>query len=190
MSGRVITWIDESTGNIMANWVTSCPGIYTVVVRVYRAPTADDLIPGFYGEVIAAIEAPSSAISPPASAPINLGLWLATDGPLEVRRGGTVGPFSVEVVAMLAETTFEMGNGDVVVCGGGGVAIVDVDTVDQGPCGYTYRQALVEGSEIVIGGRWEITYSTSLGDGVLADINTSSTVEYSTYEIQTVGQSG
>lgn len=183
----MITWLDVTTGDIMANWETSCPGVFNLEERVFRKPTPDDLIPGFYGALLARIEAPPSVISPPDAAPINLGLWLATGEPTVLSESGSIGPYSVSVDAAVVETTFDMGNGDVVTCEGSGVEIVDPDVVEEGPCGYTYREALAEGASIRITSSWDVSYATSLGGGTLPGITTDSVIPYETYEIQTVG---
>jgi len=175
------------SGDVMGRWQVSCPGQLVVEERRMRAATTDDLIPGFYGAVLARLEPPVSAINPPERAPINLGLWLATEGPVEVVESGVVGPFRVSVRARLVETVFDMGDGTVVSCDGGGEPIVDLDVVEQGPCGHTYTADLDAGAVIAMRGRWEISYDTSIGSGVLPDLDTESSVPYETYEIQTVG---
>jgi hypothetical protein len=186
-TGQIDTWIDPATGDIMADWQFSCPGVLVIEPRRMRAATPADLIPGFYGSVLARIQPPVSAISPPDRAPFNLGLWLATDGPTEIVESGPVGPFTVSVIATLADTTFDMGDGTVVACPGGGVPISDLDTIDEGPCGHTYTEDLPDGAAIAMQGRWEIRYETTIGSGNLGDIHTESALPYETYEIQTVG---
>lgn len=130
-----------------------------------RARTPGDLIPGFYGTVIAQIQPPISAINPPDRAPINLGLWLATEGPTQIVESGPIGPFNASVTARLAETTFDMADGTVVRCQGGGVAIADLDTIEEGPCGHNFTADLDDGAHIAMQGRWEVSYVTSIGSG-------------------------
>ncbi|WP_231106574.1 hypothetical protein, partial [Streptobacillus moniliformis] len=43
------------------------------------------------------------------------------------------------VTARYESTTWEFGNGDSLTCPGLGTPIVDLETADAGPCGYTYR---------------------------------------------------
>lgn len=187
ITGDVITWIDDTTGNIMATWVESCPGIYTPSERVYRAPTPDDLIPGVYGEVIAQISPPVSDVNPPDRAPVNLGLWLATAGPEVISETEPVGPFTVTVTATLRYTWFDMGNDDVIRCDGLGEPISDLDTLEPGPCGYTYADLIEEGAHLGMRAQWDIEYFTSIGDGTLPPIYTESATPYTVFEIQTVG---
>ena len=76
--------------------------------------------------------------APEAGGIVHLGMWLAVRAeaptPVRVEAGGHW------AVASLTprSTTWSLGNGDVVSCDGLGEPIADPDTVDQGPCGYTY----------------------------------------------------
>lgn len=188
IGGRINTWIDPVTGNIMAEWATGCPGILVLEVRVYRAPHPGDLIPGIYGEVLRSIAPPANNISPPDSSPVNLGLWLAVAEPHVVSRSGTVGPFDVTVTATLAETVFEMSDGAVIRCPGGGVPIADLDAVEPGPCGHVFHETDLDGS-IAVSSTWSVTYETTIGNGTIPDVHTSATFPYCVYQIQTVGGS-
>ena len=185
IGGRISTWLDPVTGNIMANWATQCPGVLVLEPRVLRAPTPADLIPGVYGEVLVRITPPVSSINPPERAPVGLGLWLAVDEPHTIEVTRPVGPFTVTVRADLADTVYEMADGTVITCAGGGVPIDDLDTVEPGPCGHVHTE-LIDGT-ITIAATWHVSYQTSIGDGVLPPITTETDVPYCTYEIQTVG---
>jgi hypothetical protein len=188
IGGRVSTWVHPVTGNIMANWATECPGVLDLEPRVYRAPTPADLIPGVYGAVLVQITPPMSSISPPARAPVGLGLWLAVDEPHQIVESRRVGPFTVTVRAVVAGTSYEMADGVVIACPGGGVPIGDLDTVHQGPCGHVHDRVIDAGT-VTITATWAISYETTIGDGVLPSITTTAVSPYCTYEIQTVGGS-
>ena len=186
IGGRVATWLHPVTGNIMANWATQCPGVLDLEPRVLRRATPADLIPGVYGEVIVQIVPPVSSINPPERAPVGLGLWLAVEEPHEIAVTRPVGPFTVTVRAALATTTFELADGEVVICAGGGVPIDDLATTEPGPCGYVHTE-LIEQGDVRITAAWRLSYETTIGNGVLPPITTSATKTYCTYEIQTVG---
>lgn len=81
-----------------------------------------------------------------------------------------------------------MGNGDVVTCDGTGVAIVDTDTLDKGPCGYTYRASSPgdDAYTMTVTATWNVSYRSSAGSG---GVDRSISVDYDVDEIQTVGVS-
>ena len=143
------------------------------------------------------IQAPRSAINPPSEVPVNLGLWLAVDDTEPIVAEGRLGPLWARGTATLASTTFDPGNGDSpVTCTGGGSPLPasEQDTVDEGPCGYTYTSLDdVRGDlAITLTTHWEVTWETSGGDtsgGPVETLSLSSTVPYDVYEIQTVGGS-
>ena len=84
-----------------------------------------------------------------------------------------------------------MGNGDVVRCDGPGVAIVDTDTLDEGPCGYTYRRSSPEDDPYTMSvtATWLVTYQSSAGSGSAGSIDRTLSVDYDVDEIQTIGVS-
>ena len=102
---------------------------------------------------------------------VNIGLWLAVADPGQVSITASVGPVWATVTARYERTVWEMGNGDWVECAGLGTPIVDWDTVEQGPCGYTYRWPSAPkftGTDDLayhasVTGHWVITYATSSG---------------------------
>ena len=106
--------------------------------------TVQDAIDDAVDRARRAAPSPTLDMNPPPDVGgiVNLGLWLALagQGPVTVR--AEAGPHWAEATATLASTTWDMGNGDVVTCDGPGVPIVDTDTLDEGPCGYTYRRVV------------------------------------------------
>ena len=99
------------------------------------------------------------------------------------------GPHWAEATVTLASTRWDLGNGDVVECEGPGTPIVDLDTPEQGPCGYTYRRSSPEDAPYQLGvtATWAVTYRSSGGSGAAGTIGRTVTVDYDVDEIQTVG---
>lgn len=148
-----------------------------------------------HDRVVERILAPVADLSPVGPGYVNLGMWLATQEPEEnpvVARAATTNTWA-EVTAVLATTTFDMGNGDVITCTGVGDPIPDwaVDSVEQSPeCGYTFRDVDGDGA-VTITATWTITYELSDGrTGSRPDVVLSTTVPYEVREIQTVGVGG
>jgi hypothetical protein len=138
------------------------------------------------------IELPTPDINPATRAAVNLGLWLAVTqaGPYVAR--AELGPTVwAETTATLDHTTFELGNGDIVTCDGFGTPIPDHanDSIEQGPCGYTYTEADDVGdTTITVTSTWTITWALSDGrTGTQPDITVATAIPYEVYEIQTVG---
>ena len=137
---------------------------------------------------------------PPRSV-VNIGLWLAVADPGQVSITASVGPVWATVTARYQTTTWNLGNGDSVVCEGLGTPIVDKSTEDQGPCGYTYRWPSAPkftGTDDLayhasVNGHWAITYATSTGAaGTLPAVDRTTAFLYQVREIQTVrvGENG
>jgi len=166
-------------------------------VWVADAVDVDALIASAHRSVTARVPDPSMNMNPdPAvGGVVNIGLWLAVADPGLVSITASVGPVWATVTARYRGTTWSMGNGEVVVCEGLGTPIVDVNTADQGPCGYTYRWPSAprfSGTDDLayhdsVTGHWMVTYATSTGrSGTLAPIDRSTQFSYRVREIQTV----
>ena len=69
------------------------------------------------------------AVNPPGRVPAQLGMWLAIDDPGPVTATAYIGDFvwSRTTTARIVGTSFEMGNGDRVDCGGVGTPIPRLD---------------------------------------------------------------
>jgi len=78
--------------------------------------------------------------SPQAGGIVNLGWWLSLAGQDLVTVRAEAGSLWAEATVTSASTSWDMGNGEVVECDGPGEAIVDTETLDEGPCGYTSRR--------------------------------------------------
>lgn len=138
------------------------------------------------------IDVPTPTLNPPDRTAIMLGMWLSVDdvGPVVAR--ADLGPLWAETTAALASTTFDPGNGDApITCSGFGTPIPDsaLDSVDEGPCGYTFAELPAGGdTTFTITATWAVTWRLSDGrTGREADIVVSTDVPYEVYEIQTVG---
>ena len=141
------------------------------------------------------VYAPLPALSPTVRGVVNLGMWLAVEEPAEnpvVARASASATTWAETRATLESTTFDFGNGDVVVCAGVGDPIPESakESIEPSPtCGYTVR---APGTlSITITSTWDVVSSTSEGYvEEQTDIVLSTVVTYDVIEIQTVGTSG
>lgn len=132
---------------------------------------------------------------PAEGAFVNFGLWLAVDDPGAVSATAEAGPVWVTITATYDGTTWDMGNGDAFKCDGLGTPIVDLDTDEQGPCGYTYAQPSAPkytGAGLAYAasatGTWSIAWVDYTGaTGTLAALERTAQFDYQVREIQTVG---
>jgi len=173
-----------------------------VPVRWVTVTVAPDPVAELSDEVLSATSTKAlvplpSAVNPPERAAANLGLWLAVD---PSRASATVRAelspsVWMETAATLVSTRWSMGNGDVVVCDGGGTPIPDSsrNEVEQSPtCGYTYTSVDDLGPlTISVTGVYEVSWVASNGvTGTFPAITTNpNAIPYEMYEIQTVGGS-
>ncbi|MEO1055871.1 MAG: hypothetical protein AAFY28_03060 [Actinomycetota bacterium] len=158
-----------------------------------------DLLPDAEQAARARLQVPSPNINPdPALGGfVNLGLWFAVEEPNPdpvVARAELSGVWA-EASGTLRGIEVDPGTGDpVVVCDGVGVPIEAVDpsleSVEQGPCGYTYTQSSPEDSpfQMTVTNVYDLTWRTSDGrSGSLGEARRSVTFGYDVDEIQTVG---
>jgi hypothetical protein len=152
------------------------------------------VIDAAYASAQAQIPTPAIDISPsPAVGGIvNVGMWLAVGDPGQVNAFASVGPVWASITARFTGTTWDMGNGDVVTCDGLGTPYAPgSNTLDAGPCGYTYEQASlgVAPYHVVVSGHWDVSLATSSGRAeALTPIDMSLEFDYDVDEIQTVGE--
>ncbi len=170
-----------------------CPDGSQGFVWIDTSITVRDVIDDAVDRAKRAVPAPSLDLSPSPEAGgiVNLGLWLALSGQDPVTVRAEAGSLWAEATVTLASTRWDMGNGDVVTCDGPGVPIVDPDTMEQGPCGYTYRQSSPEDDPYVLSvtATWAVTYRSSGGSGSSGAVDRTLSVDYDVDEIQTVGVS-
>ena len=169
-----------------------CPdGAASGFTWVDTTVTVQDAIDDAVDRARRAVPSPTLDISPPPEVGgiVNLGLWLALTGQDPVTVRAEAGPHWAEATVTLASTSWDMGNGDVVVCDGPGVAIVDVDDPGEGPCGYTYRASSPDDHpfELSVTATWDVTYRSSGPSGAAGSIDRTLTVDYDVDEIQTIG---
>lgn len=190
----------ERNGQQEAAYTRRCDGEEPVLVMVPRV-SVEDVRRRALQRVTQQLPSPSMDMSPAPEIGgyVNFGMWLAVADPGPVSITAQVGPVWATVTATYVSTTWDMGNGDVVECDGVGTPIVDPDTMEQGPCGYTYRWASTPEAtgadglayHVTVTGHWEITYQTSTGtSGSLAPLTRTTTFTYQVREIQTVRVAG
>jgi len=171
----------------------TCPGRDAEYSWVDTSITVQDVIDDAVGRASRAVPGPSLELSPSPEAGgiVNLGLWLSLAGQDPVTVRAEAGSLWAEATVTLASTSWDMGNGDVVECDGPGEAIVDTETLDEGPCGYTYRQSSPDEDPYVLSvtATWQITYRSSGGSGSTGTLDRTLSVDYDVDEIQTIGVS-
>ena len=132
---------------------------------------------------------------PAAGGYVNLGLWLAITDPGGRSVTASVGPVWVTVTASLDSITWDMGNRDSVICDDLGTPIIDLDTTEQGACGYTYRNPSAPqytGDGLAyhasVTSAWSISWVDYIGaTGALEPMYRTTPFDYQVREIQTVG---
>jgi hypothetical protein len=188
--GVVRVFPDGRTEQVFAR---ECPDGVGGFTWVDTSITVDDVIDDAVDRARRSIPAPTLDLSPSpeAGGVVNLGLWLALAGQDPVTVRAEAGSLWAEATVTLASTSWDMGNGDTVACDGPGTPIVDADTLDQGPCGYTYRRSSPDDAPftITVTTTWAVTYRSSGGSGSVGSVNRAVSVVYDVDEIQTLGVS-
>jgi hypothetical protein len=189
-AGSFATFPDGRTEQVFAR---ECPDGVGGFTWVDTSITIDDVIDDAVDRARRAVPAPTLDLSPPPEAGgiVNLGLWLALVGQDPVTVRAEAGSLWAEATVTLASTSWDMGNGDTVTCDGPGTPIVDTDTLEQGPCGYTYRQSSPgrRSLHVMVTATWSVTYRSSAGSGSVGSVDRTSSVDYDVDEIQTIGVS-
>ena len=162
-----LRWSEQSSGPVYRDAASRLPAATAggagteqlYVVRCDGSPTSfrwaaqeasidpQVVIDAAFSSAQAQIPRPAVDISPSPAAGgiVNIGMWLAVDDPGQVNAFASVGPVWASVTARFTGVTWDMGNGDVITCDGLGTPYVPgSDTVEQGPCGYTYARASIE----------------------------------------------
>lgn len=154
---------------------------------------ATDLLPGLEAAAHGRIELPVPDVSPAfdLGGYVNLGMWLAVESATFEPLTAEAGPVWATLTAEHDSISFDFGNGDTRTCDGTGTPITDLDTVDEGPCGYTYRRSSPDDAPYTVGvtTTWNLSYTSSGTSGDLAPFNRTATFAYDIDEIQTVGRS-
>ena len=153
---------------------------------------AGDLLPGLIAAAQSRIELPVPNVSPQLDLGgyVNLGMWLAIEPATFAPLTAEAGPVWATLTARHDSITFDFGNGDTRSCAGFGTPIVDTNTLDEGPCGYTYRQSSPDDDPYSVGvtTTWSISYTSSSGSGSLDPFNRTANFDHDVDEIQTIGR--
>ncbi len=181
--------------NPRLGWIRSCAGTDDFYWTVLIDPV--DLVPDALARARSLLPAPQPNINPAADAGgiVNLGMWLAIDDPGSTTARATLANAWAEVTAQITSITVDFGNGDTVTCDGVGTPIPDTawDSLDQGPCGYTYRESSPDDSpyDMTVTATHRVNWTTSDGRaGTLSPIDRRVTIAYDVDEVQTVGTRG
>jgi len=188
----------EVGGVTKTGYFKSCPGRARVLVLIDDSVTVQDMIDQVSDSIRRRIPQPVANInpSPEHGGFVNLGLWLAVGDPGPISAHAAAGSVAATANASYVSTTFDFGNGDAVTCAGTGTPIEhahpDLDTTEQGPCGYTYRRSSPDDApyQLTISSTYAISYTSTGGSGSLGTITTSRTYAYDVDEIQTIGTRG
>jgi hypothetical protein len=176
-------------------YLKACPGLpdaYEFVPDV----SPRDVIDEARRELSRRLPKPALAMNPPAASGgiVNLGMWLAVADAGEVSVTAQLGPIWATVRARQRDLTWDMGNGATIVCTGVGTPIADLSTAEAGPCGYAYRRTSAgqpnSEYQVVVTSVWAVSYTSSVGAGVLGDVPVSAGFGYRVRELQTIGVSG
>jgi hypothetical protein len=169
--------------------VKVCDGQPDRMVLFEVASSVAVLAARLHDEMWRRVPAPQPDLSPAGPGIVNLGMWLAVDVPDIPSAFARSGSNWARVTPTLASTTFDFGNGDRTTCDGGGTAISALESIGEGPCGYTYTERSASGApfRITVEMTWNIWLDSSGGSRVLAPIRRSTTFDYDVFEIQTVG---
>ncbi len=188
--------VESSAGGVVERgWVRECPGREDSFYWVTQVD-AIDLVPSAAARVAALLPAPSPDVNPSAEAGgiVNLGLWLAIEDPGVITARAALGGVWAQVDARVSGLRVDLGNGDVVECDGVGVPIGETgpewESLEQGPCGYTYRVSSPDEDPYVMSmtAVFEVSWRTSDGRlGSLDELSRSWSFDYDVDEIQTVG---
>ena len=187
--------IDPQTGQELTLYSIGGTNCTHGLIWVPTSLTPRTLIPTLRAKIERTLPTPTPDISPPPEfgTYINLGIWLAITDPGIITERATAGPVWAQGQATLTGFDVDFGNGDTVTCDSIGVPIRDVypdlDTFEQGPCGYTYTWPdQIDTYTVTITSTYNVTYQLSNGEtGTLGNVNRSTTFPYQVNEIQTVG---
>lgn len=193
-----LSWrIRPSTGEVwVQSWRLCFEGDVlvssTLDWRRVSAPNPRVLAEGVYDEVVRQIPVPVPALSPVGPGAVHLGMWLAVAEPAPISVTARAGDVWATTSAELVSTTFDMGDGTVVVCDGAGDPIPEsqLDSVEASPvCGHTYTDHNDRTPfTVTITSTWRVAWTGSGGaGGDLGTLDRTSSLDYRVLEIQTVG---
>jgi hypothetical protein len=140
-----------------------------------------------------ALVVPAVTMSPPDRGIVNLETWLAVTDPGAISVTAAIPDLSVTATARVESTTWDMGNGDLVVCEGVGAPwTTGTDADEPAPCGYTYTSAPTAPLRVTATLTWRASWVASNGaTGDLGTVTSAITeLTYPVVEIVTVGERG
>lgn len=185
-------WFQTTINGVSVDgYIVDCPGLLHQFRWVDPNVTARDLIPAVLAVADETIGPPLADVNPPVTVRgvVNLGMWLAVTEASYVPIAAVAGPADwIVATPTVGTTTFDFGNGDAVTCAGFGTPVTDLDTIDEGPCGYTYRRPGTY--TLTVSTVWRLPYTSSDGPGEIAPLTRTSTFHYVVGEIITVGTDG
>jgi hypothetical protein len=141
---------------------------------------------------------PEVAMSPPGEQVVHVESWLWLDGALwrPHSSSASAGGVTATVTATPSRTVWDMGNGDVVVCDGPGVAY-DTRRSAAGQstdCSYTYRVSSAgrpgDAYPVTVTVEWELSWTVTgaPGGGALPALTTSTSTAVPVGEVQALNQ--
>jgi hypothetical protein len=186
--------VNAATGRREIGYLRECAGSAPSFRWIETGPSVDELIAGASDRARRQVTAPVPDVNPPAEhgGIVNLGMWLAIRHPDPVSVTASAGTVWATVTATLVATTFDFGNGDIVRCDGAGTPLIDPDTIEPGPCGYTFERASQPDrpERVTVSASWAVSYQSSAGSGTLPGITRTTGFDYTVREIQTIGIDG
>lgn len=181
---------------VQQTWsVRNCPGQPPQYLWVDDEIDVAVIIQGAIAQAVGRLPTPVPAIdpSPAANGIVNLGMWLAVNDPGRIPVTASLGSVWATAVIDLLDTTYDLGNGDTVVCADAGTPIPDDarDSLEPSPdCGYVYGQSSPDDDpyRFTITSTYEVTWTASDGSsGNAGTYATRTTFDYDVDEVQTVG---
>lgn len=176
-----------------------CPDGSTDLIPVpVGEPAVDPTV--LRGEAVdrLALPAPAVGMNPPGDQVVHIESWLWVDKAMWTTYSESVsaGGVTTTVSAIPLSVTWEMGNGDTVVCAGPGTAYdPSRPAADQATdCAYTYRHSSAgqpgEAYQVTATVEWEVSWSVTgaAGGGALPAMLTSSSVGVRVAEMQALNQ--
>lgn len=116
---------------------------------------------------------------------VNLGLWLAIEEVPELRSSASEGSVSIELIGECDGMVWDFGNGDTSPCDDFGEQHEEgSQTLDEGPCGYTYtEQPTGEPYTVTVTTTYSFRFTSSSDSGDLGGLTGEAGFQYQVSEI-------
>lgn len=187
------TFTVHPDGVVAILYYRDCDGIRQWVWIRQEPPEvlADDALSDLATELLVA---PEPVLSPADRGIVNVETWLATTDRGPFSATASIPGLSVTVTATVESTTWEFGDGVVVVCDGVGTPWTPADGDRAAPCGHTFTDVAGRSAPhvVAVSTTWDVTWVATNGVSGTVDSLTSSpaTIDYPIDEIQTIGTRG